>query len=86
MEQFIPVNIFQKKGTSEVLPFPRFDRTKICVDNQFQASFGEKAKILPVFCKWQDSIPSLFSVRNKNYPYHLLENFHRNFRKNGRRS
>jgi len=26
MEQFIPVNIFQEKGTSEVLPFPRFDR------------------------------------------------------------
>lgn len=67
MEQFIPVNIFQKKGTCEVLPFPRFDRNdNLCGRPIPKASFGEKPKILPVFCKCQDSISCLFSVRNKN--------------------
>ena len=41
-------------------------------------------KILPVFCKWYNSIPFLFSVPKK-YQYHLPEIFHRNFRANGKR-
>ena len=49
------------------------------------ASSREKAKNLPVFCKWYNSIPFLFSVPKK-YQHHLTEIFHRNFRKNGKRS
>ena len=45
----------------------------------------EKAKTLPVFCKWYSCISFLFSVPKK-YQYHLTEIFHRNFRANGKRS
>ena len=75
----------------EVSPFfPVFTETTeifctICLDYQCQASSREKANNLPVFCKWYNSIPFLFSVPKK-YQYHLTEIFHRNFRTNGKRS
>ena len=50
----------------------------ICLDYQCQASCQEKAKNLPVFCKWYNSIPFLFLVPKK-YQYHLMEVFHQNF-------
>ena len=46
----------------------------------------EKAKNLPVFCKWYNSIPFPFSVPPKKYQYYLTEIFHRNFPTNGKRS
>ena len=47
-----------------------------------------KAKNLPVFWKWYNSIPFLFSVPKKKnkYQYHLTEIFHRNSRANAERS
>ena len=72
MERFIPVEIFRKKVISfELLPFPRFSETTeivciTCLDYQCQASGREKAKNLPVFCKWYNSIPFLFSVPKKD--------------------
>ena len=92
MERFIPVEIFRKKNNTfrGITFFPVFTETTetfctICLDYQCQASSREKAKNLPVFCKWYNSIPFLFSVPKK-YQYHLTENFHRNFRTNGKRS
>ena len=85
MERFIPVEIFRKKVILfEVLPFSRFYRN----DRNFlyQASCREKAKKLPVFCKWHNSTPFLFSVPKKKYQYHLTEIFDRNFHTNGKRS
>ena len=74
----------------EVIPFSGFNETTemfctICLDYKCQASSREKAKSIPVFCKWYNSIPSLFSVPKK-YQYHLTEIFHRNFRTNGKHS
>ena len=57
----------------------------ICLDYQCQASCREKVKNAPVFCKWYNSIPLLFSVPKK-FQYHLTGNSHRNFRTNGKRS
>ena len=65
-------NFFGKKVMPfEVFPFPVFtERTKISctifLDYQCQAPSREKAKNLPVFCKWYNSIPFLFSVPKKN--------------------
>ena len=56
----------------EVLPFSRFYRKDqnflylFFLDYQCQAPSREKAKNLPVFCKWYNSIPFLFSVPQKN--------------------
>ena len=92
MEQFIPVEIFRKKVISfELLPFSRLsEMTEIvcttCLDYQCQASGREKAKNLPVFCKWYNSIPFLFSLTKTKYQQHLKEIFHRNSRTNGKRS
>ena len=74
----------------------------IFVDYQCQASFREKVTNLPEFCKWDNSIPFLFSVSKKilvsfdgtfspKFPYkwyvvHLSDNRHRNFRADGGRS
>ena len=63
----------------EVLPFSGFTETTeifctICLDYQCQASSREKAKNLPVFCKWYNSIPFLFSVP-KNIPVPFDGNF-----------
>ena len=71
MERFSPVEIFRKKVISfELLRFSRFSETTeivctICLDYHCQASSREKAKKLPVFCKWYNSIPFLFSVPKK---------------------
>ena len=56
-----------------------------CLDYQCQASSREKAKNLPVFCKWYKESRSCFRCQKK-YQYHLTEIFHRNFRTNGKRS
>lgn len=45
------------------------------MDHQCQAS--KQAKHLPVFCKWCNSIPFLFSGRKKYTSRHLSENLHR---------
>ena len=37
----------------------------ICLEYHCQASCLEKVKNLPVFCKWYNSIPFLFSVPKK---------------------
>ena len=92
MERFIPVEIFRKKVISfELLPFSRFSETTeivctTCLDYQCHATGREKAKNLPVFCKWYNSIPFLFSLTKTKYQQHLTEIFHRNFRTNGKRS
>ena len=49
---------FLPKGPKFPLPF--------FLDYQCQAPSREKAKNLPVFCKWYNSIPFLFSVPQKN--------------------
>ena len=96
MERFIPVEIFQKKTNTfrGITFFPVLTETSeiveifcsICLDYQCQASCREKVKNLPVFCKWYNSIPFLFSVTKKKYQYHLTKIFRRNFRTNGKRS
>ena len=93
MARFIPVEIFQKKVIPfEVLPFfpflpkrPKYSVPFVWITSAMQASSPEKANNLPVFCKWNNSIPFLFSVQKK-YQYHLTEIFHRNFRTNVKRS
>ena len=70
MERFIPVQIFQKKKVIpfELLPFPvLIETTEIfsTMDYQCQVSCRAKVKNLPVFCKWYNSIPFLFSVPKK---------------------
>ena len=60
MEQFIPVEIFRKKGNTIraiYYLFPVFTEATeifctICLDYQCQARSREKAKNLPVYCKW----------------------------------
>ena len=49
---------FLPKGPKFPVPF--------FLDYQCQAPSREKAKNLPVFCKWYNSIPFLFSVPQKN--------------------
>ena len=73
----------------EVLPFFRFHRND---RNFLYHSFGlpvpgfksRESENLPVFCKWYNSIPFLFSVPKK-YQYHLTEILNRNFPTNGKR-
>ena len=73
MERFIPVEIFRKKSNtfnSRYYLFPILtEMTKIfcaiCLDYQRQTLCREKVKYLPVFCKWYNSIPFLFSVPKK---------------------
>ena len=92
MELLIPEEIFRKKVKSfALLPFSRFSETTeivctTCLDYQCRASGREKAKNLPVFCKWYNSIPFLFSLTKTKNQQHLTEIFHRNFRTNGERS
>ena len=82
MERFIPVEIFHKKSnTFWGITIFRFLPKRPDLD--YSASCREKAKNWPVFCKWYNSIPFLFSVPKK-YQYHLAEIFHRNFRTNGK--
>ena len=92
MTPFIPVEIFQKKSNTfrGHYLFPVLTQTTeifctLCLDYQCQASCREKVNKLPVFCKWYNSIPFLFSVPEK-YQYHVTEIFHRNFCTNGKRS
>ena len=92
MELFIQVEIFRKKSSTfrGITFFPLLRKTieifcPICLHCQCQASSREKAKNLPVFCKWYNSFPFLFSVPKK-YQYHLTEIFRRYFRTNGKRS
>ena len=73
MERFSAVEIFRKKVIPFEVPkylFPVLTETTeifctICLDYQGQASSRKKAKNLPVFCKWYNSIPFLFSVPKK---------------------
>ena len=72
MERFIPVEIFRKKVIPlEVLPFSCFYRNEQnllyhLIELLVQcASCRKKVKNLPVFCKWYNSIPFLFSVPKK---------------------
>ena len=76
MERLIPVEIFRKKSnTFRGTTFSSFlpKRPKFSVPFQpfvLIASAGlhleiEKATTLPVFCKWYNSIPFLFSVPKK---------------------
>ena len=71
MERFIPVEIFREKSNTFrgkiLLPFlpkrPNFSVPFVWITS---ASLHlEKAKTLPVFCKWYNSIPFLFSVPKK---------------------
>ena len=88
MEQFTPVEIFRKKSNT----FRRIAETTeifctFCLNYQCQASSREKAKSLPVFCKWYNSILFLFSEPPpKKYQYHFTQFCHRNFATNGKRS
>ena len=91
IERFIPVEIFREKSnTFRGITFSVFAETTevfctICLDYYWQASCREKAKNLPVFYRWYNSILFLFS-EPKKYQYHLTEIFHRNFRTNGKRT
>ena len=73
MELLIPVEIFRKKSnTFRGIAFFRFFNEMseifctICLDYQCQSSSREKAKNLPIFCKWYNSILFLFSVPKKS--------------------
>ena len=84
-------NFPEESNIFELLPFSLFSETTeivctTCLDYQCQASGREKAKNLPVFSKWYNSIPFLFSLTKTKYQQHLTEIFHRNFRANGERS
>ena len=78
LERFKPVKIVRKKSNTfrgiTIYPFFSPETTEffctICLDYQCQALSREKAKSLPVFCKWYNSISFLFSVPKK-YQYHL---------------
>ena len=91
IERFIPVEIFREKSnTFRGITFSVFAETTevfctICLDYYWQASCREKAKNLPVFYRWYNSILFLFS-EPKKYQYHLTEIFHRNFRTYGKRT
>ena len=67
MELFIPVEIFRKKGNT-FFPF-LLKRLKFVVPLVWIISamlqVERKRKNLPVFCKWYNSIPFLFSVPQK---------------------
>ena len=85
-------NFLEKRNTfrgTTFFPFlpkrPKFSVPLVWITSAMQALCPEKAKTLPVFCKWYNPIPFLFSV-SKTYQYHLTEIFHRNFRANGKRS
>ena len=56
--QFLP-RIFWPKKKTEIF-------CTICLDYQCQASCREKVKNVLVFCKWYNSIPSLFSASKKD--------------------
>ena len=93
MGQFIPVEIFRKKSYTfrgiTFFPFlpkrPKFSVPFVWITSG-RLHVREKVKHLPVFCKWYNSIPFLFSVpKKKKYQYHLTEIFQRNFRTNGKR-
>ena len=72
MELFIPVEIFRKKGNTfrgiTFFPF-LLKRLKFVVPLVWIISamlqVERKRKNLPVFCKWYNSIPFLFSVPQK---------------------
>ena len=91
IERFIPVEIFREKSnTFRGITFSVFAETTevfctICLNYYWQASCREKAKNLPVFYRWYNSILFLFS-EPKKYQYHLTEIFHRNFRTYGKRT
>ena len=91
IERFIPVEIFREKSnTFRGITFSVFAETTevfcpICLDYYWQASCREKAKNLPVFYRWYNSILFLFS-EPKKYQYHLTEISHRNFRTYGKRT
>ena len=85
MEWFTPVEIFRKKSNT----FRGITETAetfctICLDYQYQPSSREKAKNLPVFCKWYNSM-FLFSVPKK-IPVPFDGTFSSNFPTNGKRS
>ena len=85
MEWFTPVEIFRKKSNT----FRGITETTeifctICLDYQYQAASREKAKILPVFCKWYNSM-FLFSAPKK-IPVPFDGIFSPNFATNGKRS
>ena len=85
MEWFTPVEIFRKKSNT----FRGITETAetfctICLDYQYQPSSREKAKNLPVFCKWYNSM-FLFSVP-KQIPVPFDGIFSSNFPTNGKRS
>ena len=59
-----------KKYLSRYYLFPVFTETTeifctICLDYQWKALSREREKNLPVFCKWYNSIPFLFSAPKK---------------------
>ena len=91
MERFIPVEIFGKKSNNfrgiTFFPFlpkrPKFSVPFVSITSA--RLHPEKAKTSPVFGKWYNSIPFLFSVPKKKQ-YHLTEIFHRNFPANCKRS
>ena len=73
MELFIPVEIFRKKGKAfrgiTFFPFlpkrPKFLVPFVWIISA-RLQVERKRKNLPVFCKWYNSIPFLFSVPKKN--------------------
>ena len=85
-------NFPEKRNTFRGITFfpflpkrPKFSVPLVWITSAMQTLCPEKAKTLPVFCKWYNPIPFLFSV-SKTYRYHLTEIFHRNFLANGKRS
>ena len=92
MGRFIPVEIFWKKSDIfRVITFsPFFRNDRNCLYHLFGLPVpgfrSRESKNLPVFCKWYNSIPFLFSLTKTKCQQHLTEIFHRNFRTNGERS
>ena len=93
MEQFIPVEIFQKKGNTiqgiTFFPFlpkrPKFSVPFVWITSA-RLKVERKRKIYRyIFVNGKTQSRSCFRCQ-KNYQYHLTEMFHRNFPTNCKRS
>ena len=85
MEQFIPVEIFRSITFSPFLPKrPKFSVPFVWITSA-RPHAQRRSKLNRYFVNGTSQSRSCFRCQNK-YQYHLMDIFHRKFRKNGKRS
>ena len=90
MERFIPMGIFRKKkintfrGITFLPKRPKFSVPFVWITS-VRLHVERKRKIYRYFVNSTTQFRSCVLAKN-TYQYHLTEIFHRNFRKNGKRS